>query len=102
VEPTSVTLDHFNLRSPLGEVNTSGKLDTLTGLSYNANLQTRVALAEVSRVLAPDLRLQGAATFNGNLNGDGAKYKINGALTAEDLTAAGDRLRAASVEDINI
>ena len=99
---TGVTLDHFNLRSPLGEVNTSGKLDTLAGLSYNANLQTRVALAEVSRVLAPDLRLQGAAAFNGNLSGDGAKYKITGALTGEDLTAAGDRVRAASVEDINV
>ena len=99
---TGMTLDHFTLKSPIAEVNSSGKLDQVTGLHYEANVQTRIALAEATRVLAPDLRLQGLANFNGNVTGDGAKYKVTGALTAEDITALGDRVRTASVEDINV
>jgi outer membrane protein assembly complex protein YaeT len=97
-----VTLDHFTLRSPLGEIDTSGQLDDFSALRYNANVQARVALTEAARVLAPDLGVQGSAAFNGNVSGEGAKFKITGGLTSDDLAAPGDRVRGASLDDINV
>ncbi|MEN3334990.1 MAG: translocation and assembly module TamB, partial [Blastocatellia bacterium] len=99
---TGATIEHLDLRSPLGEIHTSGQLDDFSALRYNANVQARVALTEAARVLAPDLGLQGSAAFNGNVSGEGAKYKITGGLTSDDLAAPGDRVRGASLDDINV
>src|SRR5436305_2929061 len=99
---TGATIEHLDLRSPLGEIHTSGQLDDFSALRYNANVQGRVALTEAARVLAPDLGVQGSAAFNGNVSGEGAKYKITGNLTSDDLAAPGDRVRGASLDDINI
>ncbi|HKP86933.1 MAG TPA: translocation/assembly module TamB domain-containing protein [Blastocatellia bacterium] len=97
-----VTIDRFNLRSPLGEINTSGRLEDWSALRYNANVKASVALTEAARVFAPDLGLQGSATFNGDVSGEGAKYKITGGLTSDDIAATGDRIRGAGFDDINV
>lgn len=96
------TIDHLNLHSPVGEINTSGRLDDWSALRYDASVRASVALTEAARVFAPDLGLQGDAAFNGNVSGEGAKYKITGAVTSDDLAAPGDRVRGASIDDINV
>ncbi len=96
------TLDHLNLRSSLGEINTSGRLDDFNALRYSADVQAQVALTEAARVFAPDTGLKGAITFKGNISGEGPKYKATGNLTSDDLAAAGDRVRGASVDDITV
>jgi outer membrane protein assembly complex protein YaeT len=96
------TIEHLNINSPLGEIKTNGKIDDWSAPRYNASVEARVVLGEAARVLAPDLGLQGSATFNGNVGGEGPKYKITGAVTSDDLAAPGERLRGANVDDVNV
>lgn len=95
-------IDHLNINSPLGEIKTTGKLDDWSALRYYANVQARVALTEAARVFAPDLGLQGSATFKGSVDGEGSKYKISGAVTSDDLAAPGERVRGAIIDDIKV
>lgn len=99
---TGMVIDHLALHSPLGEINTSGTLKNWSALQYSASVQAHVVLAEAARVFAPDLLLKGSAAFNGNVEGEGDKYKISGGVTSDDLTASGNRLRGARIEDINV
>jgi len=102
VGSAGATVDHLNVSSPIGSIKSSGKLEDWNALRYNASIQARVELKEATRVFAPDMGLQGSATFNGDLAGAGPRYKITGAAKSDDLAAAGDRLRGASIEDINV
>lgn len=99
---TGAEVDHLTFHSPVGDIALNGRVDDFNALRYNFDTQAQVQLDEAQRVFAPDLDLQGAAAFTGNINGEGKRYKINGALTADEMTAAGTRVRGANIESINV
>lgn len=99
---TGAAIDHLKVTSPLGEINTNGKIDDWRTLRYNAGVQARVVLSEAARVFAPEVGLQGSATFNGGVDGEGPKYKVSGAVRSDDLAAPGERLRGASIDDVKV
>ena len=102
INDTAATVEQFTLQSPLGEIKSSGQVQDFSNPRYNADIQARVALLETARVLAPELSLQGSAALNGRINGEGAKYKITGGVTSDDLSAFGERVRGASIDDIQV
>lgn len=99
---TGATIDHLNFNSALGEITTTGKIDDWNVLRYNADVRARVALTEAARVFVPDLGLQGSATLKGNVVGQGAKYNVTGGMTSDDLSAPGERVRGAIIDDIKV
>jgi outer membrane protein assembly complex protein YaeT len=95
-------LEQLVFRSPLGEIALKGHVENWQAPRYSFDTQAKVNLDETERVFVPDAGLQGTATFNGTVNGEEARYRINGRLTSDELTAADARLRGASVEEIYV
>jgi outer membrane protein insertion porin family len=95
-------IDSLELHSPIGEIKLNGRVENWEALRYNFDVQAQVILDEAERVFVPDMGMQGAAAFNGNVNGEGKRYKINGSLSSDDLVAADARLRGVSVEEITV
>jgi outer membrane protein insertion porin family len=97
---TGAEIERFILRSPVAQASASGRIEDWKALRYNFGFQTRVVLDEVTRVLKPETRLQGAAAFGGRVEGEGARYRITGELGSDDFTAASARVSGAKVEGI--
>jgi len=95
-------VERFTLRSPMAEATASGRLDDWNAPRYNFGVQARVALDRAAPLIAPGTALRGSAAFDGRVTGEGARYRINGGLTADDLVAAGARLRGVRVDDISV
>jgi autotransporter translocation and assembly factor TamB len=93
-------IDRLAFRSPIGDISVNGRVEDFNALRYNFDVDAQLILDEVQRVFLPDTKLQGAAAFNGNINGEGKGYKINGRLSSDDLTAAGARMRGANIEEV--
>jgi outer membrane protein assembly complex protein YaeT len=95
-------IERLNLHSSVAEATVAGRLDDWSALRYDLQVQFRCAFPEVAKVFAPDLVVGGSAEFDGRLNGEGSQYQLSGRLTADELTAAGIRLRGTSIENINL
>jgi uncharacterized protein involved in outer membrane biogenesis len=99
---TGAEIEQLVFRSPLGEIALKGRVDNWAAPRYSFDTQAKVNLDETERVFVPDAGLQGTATFNGTVNGEGARYRINGRATSDELVAADARVRGASVEEIYV
>jgi outer membrane protein assembly complex protein YaeT len=99
---TGAEIERFTLRSPIVQASAIGQIENWGALRYGVNLQARVALEEVARVLEQGAGLQGAARFDGRVEGEGARYRITGELDSDDFTAAGSRVRGAKIEGISV
>jgi outer membrane protein assembly complex protein YaeT len=96
-------VESFTLRSPIVQATAIGRIDDWDVLRYSFGLQAHVALDEVARVLEPGAGLQGAAGFDGRVEGEGkTRYRIIGELNSDDFTAAGASVRGAKVEGISV
>lgn len=93
-------IDRLAFRSPTGDINVNGRIEDFNTLRYNFDVETQLVLDEAQRVFLPDTPLQGTVAFNGNINGEGNRYKINGRLNSDDVTASGARVRGVNVEEV--
>ncbi len=91
-------VDHLKFHSSIGDIALNGRVDDGEALRYNFDVQAQLILDEVERVFVPDTPLEGAAAFNGNVNGEGKRYKVNGALTSDEMFIDVARVRGANIE----
>jgi outer membrane protein assembly complex protein YaeT len=99
---TGAEVEQLLFRSPLGEIALKGRAENWEAVRYSFDTQAKVNLDEAARVFVPDVGLRGTATFNGEVNGEEARYRINGRLTSDELVAADATVRGASVEEIYV
>jgi outer membrane protein assembly complex protein YaeT len=99
---TGVDLDQFEIHSPLGQATVTGRLNDFSNPQYNFDVKASAALAETTQVFAPDVDLQGAAYFEGRVEGQGKSYQVNGRATTDELTASGTLVRSGTVENIQV
>lgn len=95
-------IERFSVRSPLGEVVAGGRVDDYGTPRYNFNVQARAALEEAARIFAPDMGLRGSAAFDGRVDGEATRFRVNGGLTSDEFSMADARVRGASIDEINI
>jgi outer membrane protein assembly complex protein YaeT len=100
--PQNALLENFKLESPSATVTAAGRIENWSAPRYDLGVQAQVALAQAAEVFAPDTSLAGVATFNGQITGTSADYRISGALNAETLAAAGARLRGVEVTGLTV
>jgi outer membrane protein insertion porin family len=91
----------LELVSPLAQVNASGRISDWSALKYNASLHASASLPEISRLLALDSDLGGTAAFQGQVNGEGQLYQVNGNITADEFAAAGAHVRGLKVNNLH-
>ena len=99
---TGAEIDIFTLHSSLGQASAKGRIDDWKALRYSFGLQASAVLNEIARVLESRAELQGRAGFDGRVEGDGARFRITGALESDDFTAAGARVRGTTIQGISI
>lgn len=94
----NVALRKLDLESPTASLNANGQVTSFNPVRYDINLTSDLALAEIARLLAPDMNLDGRARFNGRIQGTDADYQARGNIESDWLTAEGFRVSGIRVE----
>ncbi len=85
------------LKSPLAEAHLTGALDDWRALRYHMDVRADVDLTQTSDVLRLETTMRGAGRFEGKVEGEGDKYKVEGSVVSDALAADGVRLKALQV-----
>jgi autotransporter translocation and assembly factor TamB len=85
------------LRSPVAEARLTGALDDWRALRYHMDVRADVDLTQTSDVLRLDTTMRGAGRFEGKVEGEGDRYKVEGQIASDALAADGVRLKALQV-----
>src|SRR5919205_953699 len=94
---TSADIRELVLTSPLAEARLSGTLEDWRALRYKMKVNADVDLTQTSDLLQLETTMRGAGRFEGNVSGEGDKYKVEGQLASDALAADGVRLKALNV-----
>ena len=85
------------LRSPVAEARLAGTLDDWRSLRYRMDVRADVDLTQTSDLLRLDTTMRGAGRFEGKVEGEGDRYKVEGEVVSDALAADGVRLKALNV-----
>jgi hypothetical protein len=102
VGETGLNIEELALGSPVMQGTAKGKIDNEGGLTYDIGLQGRLFLADAARIFSSETKAQGAADFDGRIEGKQSAFKITGNVRSEQAEAMGARVRGAKIEDIII
>lgn len=96
-DQTHADISSMTLRSPVTEAHLSGTLDDWRSLRYHMNVNATLDLTQASDVLQSDTTMRGVGKFEGKVEGEGDKYKVEGSVVSDALAADGVRLKALNV-----
>jgi autotransporter translocation and assembly factor TamB len=96
-DQTRADISELTLRSPVTEAHLSGVLDDWRKLSYHMQVNASVDLTQTSDVLQLETTMRGAGRFEGKVEGEGDRYKVEGQIVSDALAADGVRLKALNV-----
>jgi outer membrane protein assembly complex protein YaeT len=102
VSEEGARFDYLNLKAGVAELTANGKIDDWKAFRYGFDFDTRVKLEEAARLFQADATMNGHASAKGRIEGEGATYKINGGLNADEMTVAATRLRGAQIAQFNV
>ena len=85
------------LKSPLTEAHLTGSLDDWRALRYHMDVRADVDVTRTSDVLKLETTMRGAGRFEGRVEGEGDRYKVEGQIVSDALAADGVRLKALQV-----
>ncbi|HEX7318401.1 MAG TPA: translocation/assembly module TamB domain-containing protein [Pyrinomonadaceae bacterium] len=85
------------LKSPVAEARLTGALEDWRALRYHMDVRADVDLTQTSDVLQLETTMRGAGRFEGKVEGEGDKYKVEGSVVSDALAADGVRLKALQV-----
>lgn len=94
---TSADIRELVLTSPLAEARLSGTLEDWRALRYRMKVNADLDLTQTSDLLQLDTTMRGAGRFEGNVSGEGDKYRVEGQVVSDALAADGVRLKALNV-----
>ncbi len=99
---TGAEIKQALLRSQMGEITATGKVDDWQALRYQLDTQVQADLNETAKFFAPTVKADGVANFTGRIEGEGGKYKIVGQASSDNLATADIRARAVRIQQIKI
>lgn len=102
VTESGAEVERLALRSSSGEATLSGRLDDWQAPRYRLSAQARVETGEALSLFAPELPVEGAASFEGRIEGAGDEWQASGRASAEELKAAGATFSGARAETARI
>ncbi len=97
VDQVRAEIAELTLRSPVAEARLQGSLDDWRSLRYRMNVTSSVDLTQISDLLRPATALRGAGRFNGTVEGEGDRYKVDGQIESDALAAGNIRLKNLNV-----
>ena len=89
---SGATIESLTTTSRLLHAEMKGELKDWDKLEYRLDAKAEVKMGEVTRVFAPDTRINGTARFAGKVIGKGIEYQADGKLLSDNLTARDVRI----------
>jgi outer membrane protein assembly complex protein YaeT len=102
VTQSGAEIEKLLLRSPLTEMNVTGRLDDWQQLNYQFKVKGQANLERVAHLFTPDTALQGTAQIDGNIEGTGPEYRFSGQASAAEFVAAELRVRGARDDALTV
>jgi translocation and assembly module TamB len=98
-------ISELTIETPIGVSNLNGTLTDWASLKYNLNIESTVDLTQTTSIFPLGASIHGVGNFKGNVTGEGDKYKVDGVIDSQALSAEGIYLKgvnvAATVEGTN-
>ncbi|MGH9935766.1 MAG: translocation/assembly module TamB domain-containing protein, partial [Blastocatellia bacterium] len=98
VMKSGVEIEQLALRSSAAEATVSGRLDDWRALRYRLNMRARADLEETFAFFAPKFPIKGRGSFDGLVEGEGARWRASGRASSDELTVAGITYRDARAD----
>lgn len=90
-------ITELRIETPIGVSSLSGTLTDWAAPKYNLNIESTVDLTQTSNIFPLGASLRGVGNFKGTVSGEGEKYRIDGVVDSEALTAEGIYLKAVNI-----
>ena len=87
----------LRLKTPIGESNLKGRIDGFESPKYNFEIESTVDLTQTSNIFPLGTPITGIGNFKGTVSGEGEKYKVNGEISSESLSASNIYLKGLNV-----
>lgn len=84
---SGAVVESLTTTSPLVNAEMKGEMKSWEKLEYTLEAKATVKMNEVTRVFAPDTRINGTANFEGKVVGQGMEYQADGKLTSNNIVA---------------
>ncbi len=92
IRPENADLKKIEIDSDLGKLIASGRIESFKPFKYELNTRADVALAEIARLFASDVKLDGRVVFDGRVTGEADSYRASGSVESNSVTAEGFRI----------
>jgi translocation and assembly module TamB len=89
---TGAVVESLTTTSPLVNAEMKGEMKSWDKLDYTLDAKAVVKMNEVTRIFAPDTRINGTAQFEGKVVGTGVDYQADGKLTSNNIVARDVRI----------
>lgn len=90
-------ITELNIETPIGVSTLNGTLSDWAAPKYNLNIESTVDLTQTSNIFPLGASLRGVGNFKGTVSGEGEKYRVEGTIDSQALTAEGIYLKAVNV-----
>ena len=87
----------LKLTTPIGESTLKGRVEGWESPKYNFDIESTVDLTQTSNIFPLGTPLRGVGNFKGTVTGEGEKYKVNGEIFSESLSASNIYLKGLNV-----
>jgi hypothetical protein len=98
VDNFGAEITNLSLTSPVGTSNLKGTVRDWESPKYDLEISSTVDLTRTSEIFPLGTPLRGFGNFNGKVTGEGEKYRIDGEITSEAISASNIYLKALNVD----
>jgi hypothetical protein len=96
-DSTGAEITELKIETPIGISALSGTLSDWSSPKYSLNIESTVDLTQTSNIFPLGASLRGVGNFKGTVSGEGEKYRVDGTVDSEALTAEGIYLKAVNI-----
>lgn len=97
VDESSAQIDSLHLDSPFTIADLKGEMKDWRNPAYKLDAKAEIKLREAAHLFLPQTRLNGAAQFEGIVEGTGIEYQAKGKLRSENIIAQDIRISGFSL-----
>ncbi len=90
-------ITELRIDTPIGTSYLKGTISDWANFTYNLAIESTVDLTQTSNIFPLGATLRGVGNFKGTVTGSGEKYKVDGKVDSESITAEGVYLKALNV-----
>jgi translocation and assembly module TamB len=97
VDPNGADITELRIETPIGVSYLTGRIEDWAEFVYRLEIESTVDLTSATSIFPVGAAIRGIGNFKGTVSGKGEKYKIDGKIDSESISAEGIYLKAFNV-----